>query len=823
MRAMLSALLSLFLILSLSIVSFAFEPQFSARIDYKSLRDVSMSTTILVADFDGDGDEDIFDGIGMQGIYITFNNSDGTLSPQTYRGSADEVDVAAIADIDNDGDIDLITGHNETKNDTSYVVTVHLNDGSGYFGAAYSIELDKVLDGLHMIDMDGDGDTDLIVRFTSTSGAILLLNDGSGNFSASGIIYPFPNHVWTIEHGDLDSDGDLDLVVGRIMVDTILVYANNGDGSLAPPVGYACLEGGPGISVVDMDADGHLDIVATEDYVVVLLNQKDGTFESYVEYDMNSFGGSVITADFNGDSYPDVLVESLFENQIAVLQNRGDGSLEPAVYYGVGMRPWGLGVLDLNGDGIDDIVAGSLDCLSTLTNRGDGTFVENERVDIGQILSSVAAQDLDADGDLDLIATKNRDNQLVVSFNQGDGSYDTPVEYPTGLYPGSICTVDLDLDGDIDLVTTNRKSDDISVFFNNGNGTFGAAETYPAGDGPCDVIAADVDNDGDLDLCVSNSPIDAMSVLINDGTAHFGNPSTYPMGGAPTSIHAADFDGDGFVDLATSNSGYYDYDYNERVPSDVSVSFNLGDGTFGPEVAYPNNPDNNSGYGSIYMSTDITSFDIDNDGDLDLVVSSRANLKGVAILLNEGGSFVFDRLLESHYYVTQFLIQDLDGDGNEDLVAANFWHNNVTVFTNAGDGEYGLGVTYGVDTRGRMLCAGDIDGDGHVDLVVASNYDGSISPSISILYNTGAGGQLRNCCGQFTTGLTGNIDCDSEGRRNLADITRLIDHVYITKADLCCEKNGNIDGDSSGNKNLADITRLIDHVYISKSETAPCQ
>ena len=78
------------------------------------------------------------------------------------------------------------------------------------------------------------------------------------------------------------------------------------------------------------------------------------------------------------------------------------------------------------------------------------------------------------------------------------------------------------------------------------------------------------------------------------------------------------------------------------------------------------------------------------------------------------------------------------------------------------------------------------------------------------------------CCGRYSSGLTGNTDCDPAGKRNLADITRLIDRVYLSKNLLCCEGNGNVDGDSSGKMNLADITRLIDSVYLSKVPTAAC-
>jgi hypothetical protein len=78
------------------------------------------------------------------------------------------------------------------------------------------------------------------------------------------------------------------------------------------------------------------------------------------------------------------------------------------------------------------------------------------------------------------------------------------------------------------------------------------------------------------------------------------------------------------------------------------------------------------------------------------------------------------------------------------------------------------------------------------------------------------------CCGLYTGGYTGNVDCDTAGERNLADITALVDRIYVSKSWLCCEDNGNTNGDADGELNLADIIRLIDHVYVSHAETAPC-
>ena len=84
------------------------------------------------------------------------------------------------------------------------------------------------------------------------------------------------------------------------------------------------------------------------------------------------------------------------------------------------------------------------------------------------------------------------------------------------------------------------------------------------------------------------------------------------------------------------------------------------------------------------------------------------------------------------------------------------------------------------------------------------------------------GDVCESCCGFWTGGFTGNTDCDYEGTRDLNDILKLIDRVFISKETLCCEANGNVDGDLIGRINLADIFWLIDHIYLSKEETAPC-
>jgi hypothetical protein len=78
------------------------------------------------------------------------------------------------------------------------------------------------------------------------------------------------------------------------------------------------------------------------------------------------------------------------------------------------------------------------------------------------------------------------------------------------------------------------------------------------------------------------------------------------------------------------------------------------------------------------------------------------------------------------------------------------------------------------------------------------------------------------CCGEYTGGITGNANCSGDGKLTLSDISRMIDKVYISKAQLCCHANGNTNASVDCKITLSDITALIDAVYISKTPPAAC-
>jgi hypothetical protein len=333
-------------------------------------------------------------------------------------------------------------------------------------------------------------------------------------------------------------------------------------------------------------------------------------------------GNTVLTADFNGDGFPDLVI--LGNDNISLLLGNGNGTFTASPSPSNDL-PGAIAVGDFNGDGIPDLaVAPVLDegKSEVLLGNGDGTFtIASGSFGIGSdtdTSNAIAVGDFNGDGKLDLVETcASGDDQpcnlLLIQSGNGDGTFTLSCETPLSFAGSqSMAVGDFNADGQPDVAVINSVGNGVNVFLNKG-GCPSAVSAIPAtGDGPTSIVAADFNGDGKLDLAVANSGSDNMTILLGNGDGTFTAAASPATDTAPNSVAVTDFNGDGVPDLAVANAG----------SSNVTILLGNGDGTFTAAAS----PAADTG------STSVASADFNGDGKEDLVVANSPDSSATALL-----------------------------------------------------------------------------------------------------------------------------------------------------------------------------------------------
>ncbi|MBI5867829.1 MAG: VCBS repeat-containing protein [candidate division Zixibacteria bacterium] len=615
-----------------------------------------------VADIDGDGDLDLVAASFRNGLAVVPNFGDGTFDSTLLVGSRvsnGEFTVAAV-DVDGDGDQDLAVV------DTDSTLSILSNAGNGTFAMPVTYQTGVSTRAFCASDLDGDGDQDLAVTGDGFTLSILQ-NNGSGVFSAPAV-YSSCTRASSIIAADLDSDGDQDLAVAGPWGYSISVLANNGDGSFA-----ACVQHWVGlhpywVAASDLDGDGDLDLMVTlsvqDQELSILENKGNGTFDLAANLPVDAGPRQAFLSELNGDGSPDLAIIGNFPSEVVVFAII-PGLAGAGVDYAAGSAPTSVAAADLDGDGLRDVAAAdsASDGISVLLNAGSGIMGTASFYAAGIRPSSIVAADLDRDGAVDLaVANKGSDNVSLL-HNNGDGTFLSPVNCPAGSGPAATCVADLDADGYFDLAVANSGSNNVSVLTNNQNGTFASSVSYTAGINPSGVVVADVDRDGYLDLVVSNHGGGDVTVLINNGNATFSAAVHYSAGANPIALVAAQLTFDLDIDLAVANEG----------SNDVSILRNRGDGTFDAPQNFPADS----------MPASISAADLTGDGYLDLAITNRGSNR-LVILQNDccGNFFTTVNSLTSSL-PSAVAVADFDVSGSPDLVIANSGDNTISIRLNS--------------------------------------------------------------------------------------------------------------------------------------------
>jgi hypothetical protein len=363
--------------------------------------------------------------------------------------------ITNVADLDGDGDLDVLLSGLRHESETSFWAGSILwtNQGGGKFisrGVEYGGS--STAAG----DVDGDGDPD-IVRLVYT--ATLFLNQGGeqagkpGDFSNGRSIAPAEDpHNWstpgTVVLGDLNNDGLLDVLVSYCC--SMLVEKRSGDESFFPFLAWEWIntQGSRNLTSLgdlpmrpalgDLDGDGDLDVYAAslpprgagyDPADRVLLNDGNGNFVDSGQHLDNprttgaAGSGAVALGDLDGDGDLDALVSSVAGAIIWINQGGDQGGQAGAFaesrqrldrYH---VEAVFLSDLDLDGDP-DALVAGK-ERASIWWNDGQAGFQDS-----GQRLRyterhGLAIGDFDGDGYLDVFSAAGDGYHLWL--NQGDG------------------------------------------------------------------------------------------------------------------------------------------------------------------------------------------------------------------------------------------------------------------------------------------------------------------------------------------------------------------------------------------------------------------
>jgi hypothetical protein len=648
-------------------------------------------------------------------------------------GGTNGLEALATADLDGDGDVDLVTasygdGH----------VLWHENVGGGSFVEHVISDDEPGASDVFVIDLDEDGALDVLTT-ARTSGRVSWFrghrDPGAPPVYSEHVITSLADVPLAVFAADVDGDGDLDVLSAGFNDDKIVWYENGGgDIGVFPSRDISTTaDGAADVAAADLDGDGDVDVVSAARLSgLITWYENDGAADpAFTAHDIASAPGatSVALADIDGDGDIDIAASSLGDHTVYLYLNINLGPPGPSfpgqVVSTAGLDPVRVVVADVDGDGKRDLLSAGRQSDTILWHRNlGGTPPTFDTIPISTdtvSAQSVAAADLDGDGDTDVVSTASvpgfpaTGDELAWYENQGTTTFPTHAIFGGADGARAVAGADLDGDGDTDVATAGRP--DKIAWQRNVGGPGPQFEEQPISSlpGASLILAVDFDGDTDVDLVSAGTDGGVVAWQENNGSGVFTQHTISSVEPDVSSIDVADIDGDGDLDVLTA------------LFSADTVAWLESDGGTPPSFTRHVVVDDVDG------AISVDAGDIDGDGDTDVVVASSQD-DTVAWFESDGAT---PPTFTRHDVTTTatladgasaVLLVDLDDDGDLDIVAGSAEDNVLAWFTNDGAAppSFTRHLISVIAAGVTSIVAADFDGDGDLDLATANAGNGSI-------------------------------------------------------------------------------------------------
>jgi hypothetical protein len=383
-------------------------------------------------------------GAGGSGILLAADASErlapSSDEPRVFFDDVQRLEVetgpnmVVAADLDRDGYVDLAVS--EILGDDS--IDIFLNSGNGRLLYEESVHVDGLEDPGRFTagDIDGDGNTDLVVLGQRSGNVAILRGTPEGSPANAGSLLEFKGFLdidaATPLHAsvaDVDLDGRSDILLTYLGGDTILLYRGDAEAEtgLAAREQLKALPGVQDLVVTHLDANLQPDIalVSGQNNTLAVLLGSEDTLDPFAP--QSSFAvptghrpRAVVSGDLNHDGAIDLAVTQEGSNDVAVFLGRGDGTFEPPITHPVGDRPTAPAIADFDGDGNLDLAIPNhfSDEVTLLFGVGDGSFDGEQTLLVDAGPASIAAADFDGDADIDLAVVNSVADRVTLYLNR---------------------------------------------------------------------------------------------------------------------------------------------------------------------------------------------------------------------------------------------------------------------------------------------------------------------------------------------------------------------------------------------------------------------